>query len=161
MRPAGGAPAWKRQRERLAARIEALEGELDRHQTAMHRLDERTGLTYRTLFAELIGLEAGRPKPLSLPGLRSLLSELHPADVATIEESCAPLARYWLPANFEDSPTVRAEYFQSGPRLARHLHPHLQEPHRGEAQRGNVNAETLDFFRIENPILNSLLAYEV
>ena len=56
MRPAGGAPAWKRERDRLVARIEALEGELDRHQAALHRVDDRTGLTYRTLLGELIAL---------------------------------------------------------------------------------------------------------
>ncbi|SQC88795.1 histidine kinase [Pseudomonas aeruginosa] len=40
---AGGAQGWERQRERLAARIEALEGELDRYHQSLHRVDEATG----------------------------------------------------------------------------------------------------------------------
>jgi primosomal replication protein N'' len=152
MHPAGGAPAWKRDRERLAARIEALEGELDRHQTAMHRLDERTGLTYRTLLGELISLEARRPKPLSLPGLRSVLSELHPADVATIEENCAPLARYWLPAKFEDSPLSVLNTFSPDQGSLDILINAFNDFIQAEAQRGTTNAETVDSFQIHNPI---------
>ncbi len=52
--PAGGAPAWKRDRERLAARIESLEADLDRQQTALHAEDPNTGLTYRTLLGEAL-----------------------------------------------------------------------------------------------------------
>jgi hypothetical protein len=152
MRPAGGAPAWRREREQLAARIEALEGELDRHQTAMHCVDDRTGLTYRTLLGELIALEAGWLKPLSLPGLRPLLSKLHPAEVAMIEESCAPLARYWLPAKFEDSPlSVLNTFSPDHGSLDIFIHM-LRDFIEAEARRRNANAETADFFQIENPI---------
>ena len=152
LRPAGGAPAWRREREQLAARIEALEGELDRHQTAMHCVDHRTGLTYRTLLAELIALEAGRPKPLSLPGLRSLLSELHPAEVAMIEESCAPLARYWLPAKFEDSPlSVLNTFSPDHGSLDTFIHM-LKDFIEAEARRHKAIAEAADCFPIENPI---------
>jgi primosomal replication protein N'' len=152
MRPAGGAPAWRRERERLAERIEALEGELDRHQTAMHRLNERTGLTYRTLLGELIALEARRPKPLSLPGLRSLFSELHPADVATIEENCAPLARYWLPAKFEDSALSVLNTFSPDRGSLDIFISAFKDFIQAEARRGTANAETIDSFRIHNPI---------
>jgi primosomal replication protein N'' len=103
-RTAGGAAAWRRDRERLAARIDALEAELDRQQAALHAVDDRTGLTYRTLLGELLTVEASRPKPIDVPTLRSLLADLHPSDVTTIEENCGPLARYWLPAKFEGSP---------------------------------------------------------
>jgi hypothetical protein len=159
MRPAGGAPAWRRQREQLAARIEALEGELDRHQTAMHRLDERTGLTYRTLLGELIAIEAGRPKPLSLPDLRSLLSELHPADVATIEESCAPLARYWLPAKFEDSPLSVLNTFSPDRGSLDIFHRLLKAFIDSEILRSRAITETADSFQIIDPIpIHSWLA---
>ena len=45
-RPTGGAPDWKRERERLAARIEFLENDLDRQQAALHQVDEPTGLRF-------------------------------------------------------------------------------------------------------------------
>jgi primosomal replication protein N'' len=152
MHPVGGAPTWRRQREQLAARIEALEGELNRHQIAIHRLDEHTGLTYRTLLGELIALEAGRPKPFSLPGLRSLLSELHPADVATIEEGCAPLARYWLPAKFEDSALSVLNIFSPDQGLLDIFIGTFKDFIAAEALRSAANAETADSFRIDNPI---------
>ena len=101
--PVGGAPAWKRDRERLAARIESLEADLDRQQTALHSVDPNTGLTYRTLLGELLAIEAAQPKPMDFPSIRPLLTDLHPADVVTLEENCGPLARFWLPAKFEGS----------------------------------------------------------
>ena len=102
--PVEGAPAWKRDRERLAARIESLEADLDRQQTALHAVDPKTGLTYRTLLGELLAIEAAQPKLIELPAIRPLLADLHPADVVTLEENCGPLARFWLPAKFEGSP---------------------------------------------------------
>src|SRR5690606_6438411 len=53
--------SWRTQRERVAARIEALEWELDRHHQALHRNDLRLGISYRTLLAELMELEAETP----------------------------------------------------------------------------------------------------
>jgi len=93
---------WIRQRERMAARIEALEGELDRQHVALHQVDELTGLSFRNLLGELIRLEAGTP-PVSVPQLRSRLAALDISALTTLEEQCAPLARYWLPAKYEGS----------------------------------------------------------
>ncbi|WP_237717358.1 protein kinase domain-containing protein [Cupriavidus basilensis] len=104
--PDAGPPAWRAQRERVAARIEALEGELDRHQQALHQADARIGLSYRALLGELVALEQGSP-PLDVPALRARLEPLDTARVAALEEACAPLARYWLPARFEGSPLAR------------------------------------------------------
>jgi primosomal replication protein N'' len=152
MRPPGGAPAWRRQREQVAARIEALEGELDRHQSAIHRLDERIGLTYRTLLGELIVLEGSGSKALALPALRSLLSELHPAEVATIEEACAPLARYWLPAKFEGSPLAALNTFSPDQGSVDVFTSTFKDFINAEARRDNTNSEMADFFQIDNPI---------
>ena len=152
MRPAGGAPAWRRERERLAARIEALEGELDRHHIALHRLDERTGLTYRTLLAELIALDANQPKPLSLPALRSFFSDLHPADVAQIEESCAPLARYWLAAKFEDNPLSALNAFSPDEGSREVFIAAFKDFIHSEGQRAKAYSENADFFLVEDPI---------
>lgn len=101
---------WARQRERVAAKIEALEGELDRLHRALHSVDQATGLSYRALLGELIQLEAGTP-PLSMSQLRSKLSPLDPSALTTVEEQCAPLARYWLPAKFEGSALVELQAF--------------------------------------------------
>lgn len=101
---------WLRQRERLAARIEALEGELDRFHQSLHRLDEHTGLSYRTLLGELIGLEQGTA-PLDMPVLRQRLAALDIADLTRLEEACAPLARLWLPARYENSVLAQVQAF--------------------------------------------------
>ncbi|MEI9803834.1 MAG: hypothetical protein WDN48_04375 [Pseudolabrys sp.] len=45
----------------MAARIELLEADLDRQQTALHAVDPNTGLTYRTLLGELLAIEAAHP----------------------------------------------------------------------------------------------------
>ena len=153
MRPAGGAPAWKRERDRLAARIEALEGELDRHQAALHRADERTGLTYRTLLGELITLGTDRPGPLALVALRARLSELNPSEVATIEESCAPLAKFWLPAKFEDSSLSVLTTFIPDQGSLDVFIATLRDLVDTEAHRSRTNLETADAFRIEDPTL--------
>jgi hypothetical protein len=42
-----------------------------------------------------------RQIPMDLPSIRPLLTDLHPADVVTLEENC--VARFWLPAKFEGS----------------------------------------------------------
>jgi hypothetical protein len=161
-RPAGGAPEWKRERERHAARIEALEGELDRHQSALHQVDDRTGLTYRTLLAELIALEAERPPPLKLPGLRPRLASLNPAEVATIEESCAPLARYWLPAKFEDSALSVLKTFSPDQGSLDVFIGALKDFVHVEGLRETVNAETADAFALDNavPLRSWLMKYE-
>lgn len=104
------AQAWARQRERLAARIEALEGELDRFHQSLHRQDEATGLSYRRLLGELIELEKG-PAPLDFPALRQRLASLDITSLTRLEENCAPLIRLWLPARYEGSPLAQLRPF--------------------------------------------------
>jgi hypothetical protein len=158
-RPAGGAPAWRRQREQLAARIETLEGELDRHQTALHCVDDQTGLTYRTLLGELLSLQAGKRPPLPIPAIRPHVSGLHPSEVATLEEACAPLARYWLPAKFEDSPLSVLKPFSPDRGTVDLFLEAFGGLVRAEASRDKVNAETADSFAIEGAtLLRSWLA---
>ncbi|OWJ61630.1 AAA domain-containing protein [Paraburkholderia caledonica] len=105
---------WIRQRERMAARIEALEGELDRHHEAIHSVDESTGLSYRVLLGELIQLEAGEPC-VDVPQLRARLSTKDISTLTTLEEQVAPLARYWLPARFEGSALAQLKPFATDP----------------------------------------------
>ncbi|WP_447753274.1 AAA domain-containing protein [Sphingopyxis fribergensis] len=99
-------PSWMsfstNRRAQVAARIENIEGELDRHHRAMHRVDPATGLSFRSILGELIALAASG-EIFSLPVLRQQLGPLDPGAVATIEEICGPLARVWLPARYEGS----------------------------------------------------------
>lgn len=92
----------RRQREVIAARIESLEGGLDKHHEALHRIDERIGLSYRVLLGELIKLETPSA-PLDVPALRPLLVGFNVGDLARLEEEVAPLVRFWLPARYEGS----------------------------------------------------------
>jgi primosomal replication protein N'' len=151
MRPGSGTPAWRRERDQLNARIEALESDLDRHQTALHRIDEATGLTYRTVLSELIALEASRPKPLSVPGLRTLLSQLEPAKVVQIEENCGPLVKYWLPAKFEDSALSAVKTFSPDKSSLDIFIGALKGFIDAEALRAATDVETGDSFPIEDP----------
>ncbi|WP_235837914.1 AAA domain-containing protein [Chitinasiproducens palmae] len=108
-----GPPAeydWSRQREQTAARIASLEGELDRQHEALHRVDPASGRSYRALLGELIALEAGAP-PLDAPALRERLAALDIAALTTLEDQCAPLVRYWLPARFEGSALENLQAF--------------------------------------------------
>jgi primosomal replication protein N'' len=100
----------RRKREAVAARIETLEGDLDRHHLALHRADERIGLSYRILLGELIELESDSP-PLDLPALRPLLQKLTTGELASLEEEMAPLARLWLPAKYEGSALAQLQEF--------------------------------------------------
>jgi DNA polymerase III delta prime subunit len=97
-------PGWRKHREQTAARIEALESELDRHHQALHRVDPHCGLSYRRLIGELLDLEQGDPPRIDVPGLRPLLSGLDPAALAVVEQDCVPLGRLWLASGYEDSP---------------------------------------------------------
>lgn len=95
--------AVRRNRENVAARIEVLEGELDRHHIALHKVDAQVGVSYRTLLGELIELESPS-SPLDLSALRPQLQKLNSGTLAALEEEISPLARHWLPARYEGSP---------------------------------------------------------
>ena len=100
----------RRKRQELGARIEALEGALDAHHEALHRVDERAGMSYRELLGELILLETPAP-PLDVPALRSDLERLDTGALAALEEEVAPLVRHWLPARFEGSALSQLQPF--------------------------------------------------
>jgi hypothetical protein len=93
----------KRKRQELAARIETMEGEIDRNHHALHEIDELSGSSYRHLLAELIGLEEGGTI-LDAPTLRHHFVEINRDEIIRIEEACSPLARLWLQSRYEGSP---------------------------------------------------------
>ncbi len=105
-----GATGWRQQRTQTAARIEALERDLDGQHRALHAVDERTGTSYRLILGDLIGLAGAGPTP-PLPSLRHLLGQFDPGAIEVLQENCAPLARLWLPARYEDSPLAETRAF--------------------------------------------------
>ena len=93
----------RRRRTDVASRIEALEGEADRRHVALHAPEERTGLSYRALLGELIGVEAAG-LTISVPRLRAAMASMSTSAVAELEETCGPLGSTWLEAAYEGSP---------------------------------------------------------
>lgn len=148
--PAGLVASLKRQREEKAARIETLEGDIDRHHQALHRVDDVTGLSYRELLGELVGLEA-EGTVVDAPGLRSLFQSLDRGRVAAIEEVCASLARAWLEASYEDSPLEVLRPFSVDASVARAFRTDLSTFIRAEVARREVLAATPGAFDVEDP----------
>ncbi len=142
--------SWQRERERLAARIEALEGELDGRHSSLHQRDEQSGVSYRQLIGELIGLEQGDP-PLDFPALRQRLAGLDIAELTRLEETCAPLVRLWLPARFEASPLARLKLFSSDPATLRSFQDTLQRFDEAESARLETLAAHPAAFEISEP----------
>lgn len=105
-----GATGWRQQRKQTAARIETLERELDGQHRALHATDEQTGLSYRLLLGDLIGLARDGEAP-SLPSLRYLLAAFDPGRLVVLQETCAPVARLWLPAYYEESGLIDTRQF--------------------------------------------------
>ena len=142
-------PNGRAARERTAARIEALEGDLDRFHHGLHRVDPLSHLSYRQLLGELIELEAGTP-PLEFPALRQRLGMLDMAQLTALEEQCAPLVRWWLPARYEGSPLADLRPFAADTAtldaFAESLHAFMQ----AEQQRQQALAEHPASFEIED-----------
>ena len=143
-------PEIRRQRERVAARIESLESELDRFHEGLHRIDERIGLSYRTLLGELIALEAGTA-PLDVPALRSRLEAMDTSTLAALEESCAPLARYWLPARYEGNPLVQLQPFAPDRASLEAFHGAFQGFVTTESSRAQVLLSHPSTFEVDDP----------
>ena len=76
--------------------------EIDRHYLALTALDHVTGLSYRGAISELVGLEAAGSW-IVVPRLRQIIGQLGFGELSALEESCGPLARLWLPSNYEGS----------------------------------------------------------
>ncbi|UCZ85726.1 AAA domain-containing protein [Pseudomonas sp. L5B5] len=141
---------WLRQREQVAARIETLEGELDRYHRSLHRLDDATGLSYRRLLGELIELETG-PAPLEFPALRQRLAALDLAGLARLEEACAPLIRLWLPARYEGSPLAQLQAFAADRSTLQAFTDSLQSFARAEGERLATLQAHPASFEIDDP----------
>ncbi|MCD9127658.1 AAA domain-containing protein [Luteimonas fraxinea] len=142
---------WQHARERVAARIESLEGELDRFHASLHEVDPQTGLSYRQLLGELIELNQGSDR-LDMPGLRPRLAELDVAGLARLEEACAPLARLWLPARYEGSPLARLQAFPPDAATLQSFEHDLREFEAAETARRETLQAHPGEFEVEDPV---------
>jgi hypothetical protein len=146
----GGATGWKQQRDQTAARIEALERDLDGQHRALHAVDEQTGLSYRLLLSDLIGLrQEGETPPL--PSLRHLLGGSNPGQLAVLQEICAPTARLWLPAFYEGNPLSETRAFGTDEGSIRTFVADLEEFARLERERLSVIERTPNALAIQDP----------
>ena len=109
---ANGAPdaSWQRQRKAVLDRIRRLEERLNAHQEALHVRDELSGRTYRELVSELVALEDAGTVGDCLE-LRNRLGAMKAEEADDISQTCAALARLWLPAEYEGSPLANLKMF--------------------------------------------------
>ncbi len=146
----GGATGWRQQRQQAAARIESLERDLDGQHRALHAVDEQTGLSYRLVIGDLIGLGRDGETPAA-PSLRRLLGALDPGALALLQETCAPVARLWLPARFEGSPLADTRQFGVDPGTVETFTADIAEFAGLERERLAVIERTPDAIAIDDP----------
>lgn len=149
LRPAG-AFGWRQQRQQTAARIEALERDLDGQHTALHAVDEQTGMSYRLILGDLIGLAASGITP-PMRSLRHLLGAFDPGGLEVLQETCAPIARLWLPAHYEGSALAQTRPFGSDEGTIKTFVADMRSFDALERERLNVIERTPDALTIDNP----------
>lgn len=145
-----GATGWRQQREQTAARIESLERDLDGQHRALHAVDEQTGLSYRLILSDLIGLRREGFTP-ALPSLRHVLAGLDPGRLAVLQEVGAPTARLWLPARHEGSPLADTRPFGTDQGSIETFGNDLRAFVAAEESRAEVTERTPDALGIEDP----------
>jgi len=148
---AGGSSVWLQQRQQTAARIEALETDLDQHHAALHADDPASGLSYRLMLADLIAFAGGDRPPIDVPALRAVLGPLDAGQVATLQEILGPLARLWLPAAYEDSPLDVLKPFSADEGALAAFRSDLGAFLQAEEARSAALAETGQAFLINDP----------
>ena len=145
-----GASGWRQQREQTAARIESLERDLDGQHRALHAVDGQTGLSYRLILGDLIGLAREGATP-ALPSLRHTVAAIDPGRLAVLQEVCAPVARLWLPARYEDSPLSETRAFGIDDGSVETFGDDLHAFGIAEASRDEVLGRTPDALAIVDP----------
>jgi DNA polymerase III delta prime subunit len=142
---------WRQQREQTAARIEAIEKDLDDHHAAMARADSITGLSYRQILSELIEFDEGPKAPVAVSAVRRVVANLNVSEVAAIAEACGPLARHWLPANFENSPLSDLKQFGFEPASLEDFAMDWKAFAKAERARSDLASRTPQAFQIDDP----------
>ncbi len=151
-RPQGSGANWRQHRQKTAVRIEALEDKLDRHNAALHRYDERCGLSYRLLLSDLVEGEGGATRPIEAPSLRNLFLDLDVAAVAAIEEACGPIARLWLPSNYETSALAVLKPFGADAGSLAAFKADFDQFSKAESTRARVLVETPHARWVDDPV---------
>jgi hypothetical protein len=142
--------ALRRNRQTVAARIETVEAEIDRHHAALHAVDEISGSSYRALLGELIGIEKSRPFT-DVPALRRRFEDIDRGEVTRIEEICSPLAPMWLESSYERSPLHVLRKFSVDDAVRRAFLSDLSAFSTEEEKRQQVLAHTSPSFDVEDP----------
>lgn len=90
-------------RIKLVARLRKLEADLDSHHKSIHITHSNSGLTYRNIINQLIGIERTY-QFFPAPEIRSGLNNFDDAALTLVEDECAGIAQLWLNSNYEKSP---------------------------------------------------------
>lgn len=143
---------WRQLRDQTATRIEALEGELDRHHQSLHTADEESGSSYRLILSDLIGFSDGMRPPIDAPALRGRLDELNTSDIAMLQEACGPLARFWLPAKYEESALQALKMFSADAATVAAVEEAFSSFQLAETKRADIIARTPKAFPITDPV---------
>lgn len=149
-RPAGTS-IWQQQRQQTAARIEALAADLDAHHAILHAHDPGSGLSYRLILGDLIGFAQGSRPSIDVPALRAVLGPLDVGQVAALEETVAPLARFWLPSDFEESPLRALSTFGADEGTAAAFRADFESFRDAEMARAEVLERTTAAFAVQDP----------
>lgn len=97
------APAARQKRLPVAAKIDALETELDAYHEAVHGTDPRLGLSHREVLS-LIASQNLKAKGLSAPALREVLGSLTVTELESAIGACAGLVDVWLAGGIPGRP---------------------------------------------------------
>ena len=97
------APATRQRRLPVAAKIDALETELDAYHEAVHCVDPRLGLSHREVLS-LIASQNLKAKGLSAPALRQVLGPLTVTELESAIGACAGLVDVWLAGGIPGRP---------------------------------------------------------
>jgi primosomal replication protein N'' len=133
-----------------AARIEAIESQLDRHHAALHAVDNLSGSSYRMLVSQLVGVEAGDNFVIAT-ALREIFIQKDRSFLSRIEETCAPLARLWLTSSYERSQLHVLRQFSADHAITFELSASLAAFCEAERQRCVTIAKGNIVFEIEDP----------
>jgi DNA polymerase III delta prime subunit len=143
------AAAIERDRHAVAARIEALETTLNRQHAALQTVDDLSGVSYRTLVAELIALETDEC-PVNAPALRAVVGRLGRAELLAVEDECAPLAALWLAARYEGSALAALRPFATDDAMLGVFQDRFRQFEEAERDRDTVG-RTGDALDVDDP----------
>ena len=148
--PAGRVASLRHKRIEHAARIEAIEAQLDRYHSALHALDSVSGASYRMLISELVGVESDGHFIIATT-LRQLFAKSGRSYLSAIEETCAPLARLWLSSAYEKSPLHVLRQFAVDDAVEADLRGTLAELSAAEVHRSAILAGDDVVLEIDDP----------